>query len=492
MAKQCFLGVDLGAESGRLMAGLFDGQRMELNEIHRFANGPVAVSDTLRWDVLYLWSEIQKGLAKAHQQYGNEVVSVGVDTWGVDHVLLSKTGELLGLPFHYRDARTRGMIEKACERVSREQIFAQSGVQFIELNTLYQLLAWQERSPEILDYAHRLLMMPDFFHWCLCGADTGEFTEATTSQCYHPVQKTWSTELLEKFNLPTKIFPDVVQPGTQLGPLLESVANHTGLSHVQVVAPATHDTGSAVAAVPTKKTGEPVWAYISSGTWSLVGVEIQEAILNETVLESNLTNEGGVNQTYRFLKNVMGLWLVQQCKRAFEQKGGPYSYSELVQLAEQAPAFRSLVNPDGQRFLNPADMTLAMSEFCQETGQPVPESEGQFVRCAMESLALKYEMVLRSIEAITEKPLEVIHIVGGGSQNVLLNQMTANACSLPVYTGPVEATVYGNVLVQAQAAGSVGSIDEIRSVVRASTEMIEYLPKDEGAWQEAKERFAKL
>jgi len=492
MANQCYLGVDLGAESGRVMAGLFDGKRITVEELHRFPNGPTAIGGTLRWDVLRLWSEIKNGLSVAAQRFGKDIVSVGVDTWGVDYVLLSPHNEIIGQPFHYRDARTRGILDDAFARVPRADIFAETGLQFLELNTLFQLLATQKNTPELLTIADCILLMPDFFHWCLSGSRVCEFTEATTSQCLHPTKKTWAVDLLNRFDLPTHIFPEIVPPGSNLGALLGEVANETGLSQINVVAPASHDTGSAVAAVPTSNTGKPNWAYISSGTWSLVGVEVTTAILSDSAQQLNFTNEGGVDGTYRFLKNIMGLWLGQQSKRAFERQGSHYGYDELTNMAEAEPAFRSLVNPDDQRFLNPADMPNVIREYCRETDQPVPENEGRIVRCALDSLALKYELVLRSIEQMTGCPIEVIHIVGGGSQNRLLNQLTANACNKPVVTGPVEATVLGNVLIQARTAGDIGSLEDIRAVVRASSVMETFEPRASDSWYEAKQRFAKL
>ncbi len=492
MTEQCYLGVDLGAESGRVMAGLFDGSKIRLQELHRFPNGPISIGNTLKWNVLNLWTEIKTGLAAAAEQYGDRIISVGVDTWGVDYVLFSENYEILGQPYHYRDARTNGIMDYAFERVPRADIFRETGVQFMQLNTLFQLIAFQKEHPDLLNATEHLLMMPDFFHWCLCGSKVGEFTEATTSQCFHPVQKNWATNLLERFGLPTHVFPDVVPPGTEVGKVMDSVIEETSIKKINVVAPAAHDTGSAVAAVPTANTGNPTWAYISSGTWSLVGVEVNEAILNDQVLELNFTNEGGVDGTYRFLKNIMGLWLVQQCKRSFEANGKSIGYDELTRLAEKEQACRSIVNPDDPRFLNPSDMPTAIQEFCKETGQPVPETEGQLVRCALESLALKYDSVLRSIEGLTRQKIEVIHIVGGGTQNHVLNQMTADVCGKPVLTGPVEATVLGNLLVQARAAGEIGTLDDIRSVVRRSSEMTTYEPQSVGEWEEAKQRFEKL
>jgi rhamnulokinase len=494
MKPQCYLGVDLGAESGRVMAALWDGKRIRLEELHRFPNGPVQIGGTLRWDVLRLWSEIQQGLGLAARKYGKSVKSVGVDTWGVDYVLLSKSNELLGQPFHYRDSRTNGVMARALQRVSREQIFAASGLQFMEINTLYQLLALQKDHPEILAAADCLLMMPDFFHWCLSGARVAEFTDATTTQFFHPTKRIWSYDLLKKFNLPTKILPEVVPPGTRLDSLRRSISARTGLNQISVIAPASHDTGSAVAAVPTSQTEQGTWAYLSSGTWSLMGLEVREAQLSDRVLDFNLTNEGGVDGTYRLLKNITGLWLVQQCKRSFESKGKKVDYAKLVQLAKAAQPLRSFIDPDDPRFGNPPDMPAAIRNFCKETRQPIPDSEGALVRCALESLALKYQHVLECLEQVSGKQIEVIHIVGGGSRNALLNQFTADACNRTVLAGPVEATVLGNVLMQARASSEIGSLSELRSIVRNSCEIQTFTPKpsEVSAWQAARLRFGNL
>jgi rhamnulokinase len=484
--------VDLGAESGRVMAGLWDGKHIRLEEIHRFPNGPVYLAETMRWDVLRLWAEIQNGLSLAAKRFGKSVVSVGVDTWGVDFVLFSKTDELLGEPFHYRDARTDGMMGEAFKRVSRAEIFAATGLQFMQLNTLYQLLALQTTSPELLAQAECLLMMPDFFHWCLCGSRASEFTIASTSQCLNPVKRDWARDLLHKFDLPAKIFTRVVPPGTRLGLLRASLTERTGLPRIEVVAPPAHDTASAVAAVPTAKTGQADWAYLSSGTWSLMGVEVQTAQLSPRVLELNLTNEGGVDGTYRLLKNITGLWLVQQCKRSFDARGRNYDYADLARLAGEASPLRSLINPDDARFGNPPDMPKAIQDFCRETGQPVPESEGALVRCALESLALKYRAVLGALEEVTGERVEVIHVVGGGSRNPLLNEFAADACGRHVIAGPTEATVLGNLLVQVRASGELASLMDMRDVVRQSSELAEFKPRDAGVWAEAQARFDKL
>ena len=439
-----------------------------------------------------LWSEIQTGLMIAGKKYGKSGFSCGVDTWGVDFALLSKSGELLGLPFHYRDVRTRGILPKTFARVSKEEIFAATGLQFMELNTLYQLLALQKNSPEILAAAETLLFMPDFLHYCLSGARVAEFTIATTSQCVNPKQRLWATDLLNKLGLPTKIFPDIVPPGSPIGTLRPGLGERTGLGPIRVIAPAAHDTGSAVVGVPASHSATPNWAYLSSGTWSLLGVEMQDALLSPRVLELNFTNEGGVDGTYRLLKIIMGLWLLQQCRRSFTESGKAVTYEQLVQLASEAPPFRSLVDPDDERFLNPPDMPKTIQEFCRETGQPVPETQGQFARCVFESLALKYAATLDGLEELTGTKIETLHIVGGGSQNQLLNQFTANAAARPVLAGPVEATVLGNLLVQARSHGELHSLADIRTVIRTSREPGLHEPTDVEAWRDARGRYDEI
>jgi rhamnulokinase len=492
MAQRVYLAVDLGAESGRVMAGLWNGRRLALEEVHRFPNGPVRLAGAMRWDALHLWREIQHGLGLAAAKFGKSIVSVGADTWGVDFVLLNRHDELLGLPYHYRDARTNGIMEKAFKKVPRAEIFAQTGLQFMQLNTLFQLIAARRTTPELLEQARLLLFMPDFIHWALCGSRVAEFTIASTSQCLNPVTRNWAAGLLRKFGLPTRFLPKVVPPGTTLGELRPEVAEQTGLGGVKVVAPPSHDTASAVAGVPTYNTGRANWAYISSGTWSLMGAEVREASLSARTQELNLTNEGGLDGTYRLLKNIMGLWLVQQCKRSFDARGKVHDYGELAQLAAKAPPLRSLVNPDDTRFLNPPDMVGAIREFCRETRQPAPGSEGELVRCAYESLALKYRQVLHWLEELTGNPIEAIHIVGGGSRSRMLNQLAADACQRPVLAGPVEATALGNLATQIRASGELGTLAEMREVIRASCEVVTFEPGKEDVWREAAGRFARL
>lgn len=489
MAKRVYLAVDLGAESGRVIAGIWDGKRIQLEEIHRFANGAVQLGDSLRWDVLRLWAEIQNGLTLAAAKHGKNIVSVGADTWGVDYVLLTRNGEMLGHPHHYRDARTNGVMEAAFAKVPRAEIFARTGLQFMQFNSLFQLMATQQRTPELLKGAERMLFMPDFLHWAMCGSEVAEFTIASTSQCLDPRTGKWAGSLLKKLGLPTNIFPEIVPPGTKLGTLRETVRQRTGLGAVEVIAPPSHDTASAVAGVPTASTGHADWAYISSGTWSLMGAETASASLTERTAELNMTNEGGIDGTWRLLKNIMGLWLVQQCKRSFDKRGRTTDYAELASLAERARPLRSLVTPDDASFLNPPDMPKAMQEFCQRTGQPVPKAPGELVRCAYESLALRYRQVLGWLEELTGNRIGVIHVVGGGSKSRILNQFTADACQRPVVTGPVEATALGNLLVQVRASGELSSLAEMRDVIRASSEVATYQPGDAEPWEEAAARL---
>ncbi|HEX4590639.1 MAG TPA: rhamnulokinase family protein, partial [Gemmataceae bacterium] len=479
MAARKLLAIDLGAESGRGVLGSFDGQRLSLEIIHRFSNGPVRTLDSLHWDVLRLHAEILNALRQAAGKGGVE--SVGVDTWGVDFALLGRNGTLLGNPRHYRDPHTEGVMEEAFQKVPKAEIYRRTGLQFMRINSLYQLLALQRDRSPLLDAAESLLFMPDLFHYFLTGTKANEYTDASTSQMLDPHTRTWATDLVGKFGLPQKMLGTIVQPGTDLGPLLASVAADTGLPAIPVIAPATHDTGSAVAAVPARGNS---WAFISSGTWSLLGTELPQPLVNDAALAANFTNEGGLAGTTRLLKNIMGLWLVQECRRCWEKAGKSYAYDELVRLAEAAPPFASLVDPDDSAFLLPANMPAAVGEFCQRSGQPSPGDPGGVVRCCLESLALKYRWALEKLEGLVGRRLAMIHVVGGGSQNALLCQWTADACGRQVLAGPVEATALGNLLVQMLGLGLIGSLAEGREVVRRSVEVMTYKPRDSGRWDE--------
>ena len=477
--------IDLGASSGRVMLARFDGDHLALEESHRFLNGPVRVGDHLHWDILRLFDEIKTGLCKA----GSNVPlnGLGLDTWGVDFALLDRDDQLIGNPFHYRDPRTNGVFDRAFALVDREDIFERTGIQFMQINSLFQLFVMRESAA--LEAARTFLMVPDLLNFWLTGRKTNEYSDATTTQFYNPRKGGYDRELLGKLDLPTDIFPEIVPPGTNLGSLLSSVAEDTGLPQVPVIAPATHDTGSAVAAIPMKN---PRAAYISSGTWSLVGVEAPEPVITSESLAYNFTNEGGVNGTIRLLKNVTGLWLVQECRRIWAAQRKEYTWNEITNLADAASPFMSFVDPDHPDFLNPSDMPLAIQEYCERTSQTVPEGHAEILRCIFESLALKYRWVLACLEEILGHPLEIIHIIGGGSQNSLLCQLTADATRMPVIAGPVEATAIGNALVQAISLGYVSSLTEGRELIEHSFPLRHHPPKKTDHWDQAYQRFLNI
>lgn len=467
MARKTVLAVDLGAESGRVMAVHFDGAVLEPEELHRFPNGPVTVHGTLYWDFLRLWAEIQAGIekGKTHRPAG-----IGVDTWGVDFGLLDGNGRLLSNPVCYRDGRTEGMIEAVFNRVPRSEIFATTGIQFARINTLYQMMSLVESGSPQLKIAGHFLTAPDLLNYWLTGAKVCESSIASTTQMVNAQTGGWARPMLEKLGIPTHIFPEIVPPGTQLG-------HYEG---IPVIAPACHDTGSAVAAMPTQTKN---FAYVSSGTWSLVGLEVPQPILNEAALAANVTNESGVYGTYRLLKNVMGLWILQQCRRTWRAQGKNYSYGELVSLAQTAPPLAAFINPNDERFLPPGDHPQIIRDLCAETGQAAPDNVGGIVRCVLESLALKYREVLETLRELTSQPIDVVHIGGGGTQNELLNQMTANATGIPVVAGPIEVTVLGNALVQLIALGEIADIAQARQIVAGMIGLKRYEPQEREDWE---------
>jgi len=484
----------MGASSGRHVLGLFDGNLLRLEEVYRFENGPVEVADHLYWDLLGQWSHIRQGLQAAGGKFGNDITSVGVDTWGVDFGLLGRDDELLGNPYHYRDSRTNGMMEKAFGIVDREEIFRHTGLQFMQLNTLYQLLAMKLSGSPLLDIAESMLMVPDLFHWLLTGVKCNEMTEASTSQFYNPVKGDWSNELLDKFSLPTRILGHITPPGTTLGPLRTNLVAETGLGAAKVVLPGSHDTASAVMAVPahSRPGVPPDWCYISLGTWALMGIESPQPVVNDSVLNFGFTNEGGIGDTTTLLKNTTGLWLVQECRRTWNQAGENLDWEALNQLSAAAPPLRSFVDPNAPDFMAPGDMPEAIRAFCQRTGQPVPDEKGAVVRCALESIAMKFREVLGMCEQLAGRRIETIHIVGGGTKNRQICQAAADACGRYVVAGPVEATAIGNIMTQAIAAGDVASVVEARDVIRRSFPVEEYEPQNTAAWDEASERFSKV
>ena len=463
MARSVALAVDLGASGGRVVSGAFDGRLLELEEIHRFENGPVGMGGQLVWDLPRLWQEVILGLRAAAARHGRSVATIGVDAWGVDFSFLGNDDALLANPVCYRDPRTRGLILAAEQIVPRAEIFAATGLQFMELNSLYQLLAMQRQHSSVLAAADRFLMIPDLFHWLLSGERSNERTNASTSQCFDPQKKMWAFEMLDRFGLPRRVFGPIVEPGTALGRLRLDVAAETGLEGVQVVIPGTHDTASAIAAVPALEPpcARPDWCYVSLGTWALVGAELDRPLVTPECLAHNFTNEGGVGGTTRLLKNVCGLWLVQQCRMSWQRAGKAWAWDQLTALAAEAPPLVTLIDPNHPSLVTPADMPEAIRSLAKVTGEPVPESTASVVRTALESVALAVRRTLEELDELLGRRVGRIHIVGGGVKNTMLCQMIADATNRTVIAGPVEATAIGNLLVQLTA--QLGCVD-LRSV----------------------------
>ena len=480
-----YLALDLGAESGRAIVGSLNEGKLSLNEVHRFGNGPVRLPDGLHWDVLRLWSEIKTGIASA-VKHGAKLEGIGLDTWGVDFALLDKNNSLLSNPFHYRDARTDGMVDEAFKRISRAEVFANTGIQFMQINTLYQLLAMSMQKSPVLDIAKTYVSIPDLLNYWLSGEITNEFTHATTTQCFDPRKRDWATPVLDALNIPSHLFRPITDPGTLIGTLLPDIAAETGAGGVKIVIPACHDTGSAVVAVPAQNQD---FAWISSGTWSIMGAEVHQPSLDEKALQYNFTNEGGVFGTWRLSKNIMGLWLVQECRRTWGHAGEDLSYDEITRLAAEAKPFLAVIDPDHNSFLHAGDMPDRIRKYCKDTNQTVPQTKGEIIRVALESIALKYRWTLERLEELSGKRLDPIHIIGGGTKNRLLDQFAADCTGRDVITGPVEATAIGNVLMQAIALGHLGTLDDARAVVRASFIPETYHPASKDGWDEA---YAKL
>jgi rhamnulokinase len=489
----CVLAFDLGASSGRALIGQLipvknGPNHLKITEIHRFSNGPVHLGGHLYWDILLLLQEVKTGIRKAFQA-GYKPESFSIDTWGVDFGLLDRNGELLGNPYHYRDSQTDGLIEEVSALVGRDVLFRQSGLQFMPFNTLYQLYAMKKANSPKLEQAETLLLTPDLLMYFLTGEKVCEFTMATTTQLFDPTIRGWNKELMQQLGIPSRIFRDPIQPGVCFGQLTEAVCHELDVPAVKAVAVGSHDTESAVAAVPAQT---ETFAYLVCGTWSLLGTELQEASITPETLANNFSNEGGVGGTYQLLKNIMGLWLLQECKRKWDAEGETGSFAELVKLAEAAPAFRSLVDPDHLRFMNPVDMQREIREFCRETRQPIPQSAGEVVRCILESLALRYRATLEQAETLADNSFTGLHIVGGGIQNELLCQFTANAIGRPVWAGPIEASAIGNMLVQFNALDHLANMEEARDLVRRSFPLLTYEPKEQKVWQAAYQQFRKI
>jgi rhamnulokinase len=477
-----YLAFDLGAESGRAILAHLHSGILTTQEIHRFKNEPVEYGGSLHWDVARLWWEMRKALSELHAV---DLAGIGVDAWGVDYALLGERGELLQNPYHYRDSRTAGMMQEVFRHVPKEEIYRLTGIQFMPINTLYQLYAAKHQTPAILRAAHKLLTIPDLFHYWLTGKAVCEFTNATTTQLVNPVSRTWVHNLIERLELPSHLLVEIVQPGTAIGCLHPEISKETSLTRAPVIAPATHDTASAVAAISARDGT----AFLSSGTWSLVGTEIDQAILSPEAMRLNFTNEGGVNGTTRLLKNVMGLWMLQRCRQAWEAKGQCFEHLELMEMAAQEAPFVCLVDPDHDSFLRPTNMLDAIDKFCARTHQPSPKSPGGYVRAIFESLAFKYRVVIHNLEHLIGRRIEQIRVIGGGSKNRLLNQLTADASGKTVFGGPAEATALGNIAIQILATGGAASLPAIRAIVDRSFPAEVFVPLDTDRWNRSAERF---
>jgi len=473
--KTQYIAVDLGAESGRVMLATIEAGGLSLEEVSRFGNGPTEINSSLRWDFQKLFSNIKEAIAKAVKQADGEISGIGVDSWGVDFGLLDENGELIEDPYHYRDSRTNGMMEKAFELLGKRSIYENTGLQFMQLNTIYQLLAMKLADSQVLKKAKKLIFMADLVTYFLSGNAVAEYSLASTSQLMDMKTGLWSKEIFDKLALPMDIMPDVVKPGTVVGVLKPQLCSAFGCGPIDIIAVGSHDTACAVVAVPAQ---ERNWAYLSSGTWSLLGIETPKAIINDKSFKYPFTNEGGAEDTIRFLKNIMGLWLLQECRRQWQRDGVELSYDEITALAEKAEPFFAIIDPDYNDFLAPGDMPARINEYLKKTGQPTTDDKGQIARVILESLAIKYRSVIEAIEDITGQGIDVLHIIGGGIQNKMLCRFAADSTGKKVIAGPIEATAIGNVMIQAIAKGQIQSLADARKIVANSIETTTYLPQE--------------
>lgn len=481
------LAFDFGASSGRAIIGCFDGDKITLEEVHRFSNDPVSVGGTVYWDVLRLFYEIKQGIIKAKIAGGFD--SIGIDTWGVDFGLIDSEGKLMENPVHYRDVRTAGLVDEAFKTMPKEKLYGITGIQFMELNTLFQLISLKKYRPWMLERADKMLFMPDLFGYMLTGKMCAEYSIASTSQLIDLDKRTWSKEILDAFGIKESVFAPLVQPGTVLGELSKEVCEECGVDPVPVISVCGHDTQSAITSVPCE---DGDFAFLSSGTWSLFGTELDKPIVNETSMNINITNEGGFDGSTGFLKNIIGLWLIQESRRQWKREGKEYSYADLEKLALAAEPFKCFIDPDAPEFVPHGNIPERVREFCRKTGQYVPETVGEIMRCIYESLAMKYRLTFEKLRECTERDYPVIHVIGGGTKDGLLCQMTANSCDRTVKAGPIEATVMGNVAVQLMSDGSVKNIGQARKIVAESSELKTFEPKDTDKWAEAYEDFLKI
>ncbi len=489
MAELKMLAIDLGASSGRGIVGSFDGKKLTLRENHRFSNDPVTLNGRLHWDILRIFHEIKQSITKTVIE-GDRVASIGIDTWGVDYALLDKHGRMLANPVHYRDDRTLGVQEKVSRIIPADELYGVVGLQTMNFNTIYQLFVEKEESPEAWKLADRMLNIPDLLNYFLTGVKANEYTILSTGALLDAKKRDYARDLLRRLDIPEHLFGTITQPGTVLDGLLPQVMSETGKTDAKVMTVASHDTASAVLAVPTQ---EEDFIYISSGTWSLMGTELKEPLITPQTRQANFTNEGGAQNTIRFLKNIMGLWIIQESRRQWKREGTEYSFAQMEAWAKEATAFRSLINVDHPTFSTPGNMPEKIREYCRNTNQPVPETVGEVVRCIYESLALKYRFVAERIQEMMGKQAKVIHVVGGGTKDGFLSQMTADACGIPVAAGPEEATAIGNLMMQAIALGEVANVKQAREIIAASFDLKHYTPTaDRDSWDEAYDKFCTL
>jgi len=488
MAEQKMLAIDLGASSGRGIVGSFNGQKLSLKENHRFSNDPVILNGRMYWDILRIFHEIKQSIAKTVLD-GDAISSIGIDTWGVDYALLDESGKMLSNPYHYRDARTEGIVSYVGRFFNSSELYAKTGIQCMNFNTIFQLIADLRDDPKMVENAQRMLNVPDLLNYFLTGNMANEYTILSTGAFLDAEKRDYAKDIIAKAGIPQGLFGDIVAPGTSMGKLLAQVQSEVGKTDAEVLTVASHDTASAVIAVPTQ---EKEFLFISSGTWSLMGTELDAPKINAETEKYNFTNEGGVNNTIRFLKNIMGLWLIQESRRQWRREGKEYSFADLESLAKAAKPFRCFIDPDHPSFVAPGDLPARVREFCQKTGQYVPETVGEVMRCIYESLAMKYRYTAETIKKLTGISPRVIHVVGGGTKDGFLSQMTADACGIPVCAGPEEATAIGNLLVQLMAAGEAKNLLDARAIVDASFDCKHYIPENTPAWDAAYQTFCAL
>ncbi len=488
MADLKMLAIDLGASSGRGIVGSFDGQKLSLKEIHRFSNDPVILNGRMYWDILRIFHEIKQSIAKTLLD-GDAITSIGIDTWGVDYALLDENGKMLSNPYHYRDARTEGIVSYVGRFFNSSELYAKTGIQCMNFNTVFQLAADLRDDLKMVENASHMLNIPDLLNYFLTGNMANEYTILSTGALLDAKKRDYAKDIIAKAGIPQRLFGDIVAPGTSMGKLLPQVQSEVGKTDAEVLTVASHDTASAVIAVPTQ---EKEFLFISSGTWSLMGTELDAPKINAETEKYNFTNEGGVNNTIRFLKNIMGLWLIQESRRQWRREGKEYSFAELESLAKEAKPFRCFIDPDDPTFVAPGDLPTRVREFCQKTGQYVPQTVGEIVRCIYESLAMKYRYTAETISKLTGISPRVIHVVGGGTKDGFLSQMTADACNLPVCAGPEEATAIGNLLVQLMAVGEAKNLSDARAIVAASFAPKHYTPENTAAWDAAYQTFCTL